>query len=145
LALKPSRLLAGLLATAHVGAAVALGVALADRLGGALAVLLLAGHGAWAVYRHALLCGQRAVVWLEVTDEDTCVAGERGGTMRTCRIDADSYVTPALIVLQLAPLPRGRRICVVLLPDSSSAQALRRLRGRLRLMNAGRADADASL
>jgi len=134
LVLRPSAVLVALLAVAHCVAAVALGIALPGGLLDALAAALLAIHGGWAVHCHGLLRAKRSVVWLELCEEDRCVVGRGSGAMLTCRIGVDSYVTPALVVLHLAPQPRGRAIFVVLLPDSSSPDALRRLRARLRLM-----------
>ena len=80
--------------------------------------------------RHALGMGPESI------DEFTCEEGgawmllTRGGTLHKAQLLPSTYIHPALVVLNFST-GKNRR-SVVILPDRMDAEALRRLRVRLR-------------
>jgi len=124
----PSRRLAALVLAAHMGAAaVALSLPGLLPLRFLLALLVaLSLLRVWpaVVRRVAVTWGPEGDWWWR----------DRAGE-RAVRLRADSYCSPAVVVLRFEA-PRWRRD-VVLLPDSLDPEVLRRLRVRLRLEGAG--------
>jgi hypothetical protein len=148
LMLRPSRRLGAALGCMHaVAAAVAVASLPHPALGAGIAVVMGA-HAVWAFRRHVLLRDRHAVVSLVLRSDGTCAVFMRSGATLTCRVDADSYVAPALIVLLLRAERRRLSLPVILLPDSAAPALLRQLRARLRWQPAlidGGSQADASV
>lgn len=137
IALQPSRMLASLLACAHLIAALAVLAAVAQWSLRALAGIALLASALRAIACHASLRAPRAVTALEFRDPLECTLVQRDGSRVEAQVQGSSYVTPRLLVLHLRqPDGRGRRF-VVLMADSIAPQSLRRLRVRLRWSDAG--------
>jgi len=137
--LRPSLLLAALLALVHLLALVAVWVSL-DRW-----PLWLASAGilvsAAACLARALQLEGGAVLALELHPEERVAWKDRGGAWHDAQLGRDHFVSGFLVVMALdQPTRRGKH--VVLLPDSAPAADLRRLRVRLRLGTAGAKDND---
>jgi len=130
--LRPSFLLAGVLGGGHLLAMVAAAVALRDLELVLPACATLAVHGWLAVRRHALLRHPRSIVALELSSEVDCTARRRDHATFRCRVSSSSYLTHVLIVLTLVRDGGLLPARIVVMPDSSSADGLRRLRVRLR-------------
>lgn len=130
LELRRSRRLALCLAAAHAGALACIPLLPLGWLPGALLAALILLSLARSYPLHVLMRGERAVVALVWLREGDWHLIERGGREQACRLRADSYVHPALTVLNFA----GERRCsIVLLPDSLDPEDFRRLRVRLGL------------
>jgi len=91
-------------------------------------------NGAWATWRHALLRHPGSVIALELRGEPGCNLRLQSGAWLECEILPSSYVTPQLIVLNLARDGSRFRRHVVIFPDSIAPDVHRRLRVRLRWM-----------
>lgn len=94
--------------------------------------LLVVMSGGRAFARHAFLTHPRAVVRLIWPAYGPWLLVRRDGTKDKAALRGDSYVHPGMVVLNFDLRPTGRT-SVVLLPDSLDAEALRRLRVRLRI------------
>lgn len=130
--LKPSRVLAWLLACMHLLAALAVMAAVAQWPLRAAAGLALLASALRTIGCHALLRAGRAVTALEFRDELQCTLVQRDGSRAEACVQGSSYVTPALTVLHVRQQGCRSRRCVVLMTDSAAPQSLRRLRVRLR-------------
>lgn len=132
LSLRPSRLLATLLALAH-GAAIAiiLLVSIPQWLQ-ALAVTCLAVQLFIVLRRHALLRAPDSLVAIEIHSDNTISVQMRRGEWSNCTVLGDSYVTAYLVVLNLRQADSRAVKRVVILPDGIDAEELRRLRVWLR-------------
>jgi toxin CptA len=97
---------------------------------GLCAVLVL--NAGWTIWRHALLKHSGSAVALEFRDEAECNARLRSGQWLKCQILPSTYVTPLLIVLNLAHGGSWFARHVVIFPDSIAPDIHRRLRVRLR-------------
>jgi len=131
--IKSSRMLAGLVALAHLGAmAIVLIVALPGWT--VLAMWSLLGVSLYhTLDHHALRLGPRAVLRLELRGADVAVLGLRNGTsLRACRVGS-CLVLPGLVVLALRCERQVFSRGLALLPDAVDAEALRALRVRLNL------------
>ena len=131
-ALHPSRLLAAALAACHTSAVVVACVAIASGYVAIPLACVVACHGFFAIHRHALLRNAGSLVAIHLRGATECTVLRRDGGEIECRIGTDSYVSTWLTVLQLEQSGRRLRRYIVLAPDSSSAESLRRLRVRLR-------------
>jgi membrane-bound toxin of toxin-antitoxin system len=122
--LKPSLLLAGSLAAVHLLAVAAAAAA----LGGWALLLVAAGvvlSGALTV-TDALHGTARSVRALELHADGRCAWRDGAGRWREGRLHGRRFIAPGLIVLGLEG-SAGRR-WIVLLPDASDRDHLRRLR-----------------
>ena len=132
IALKRSRRLAGVIAGAHIAAALLLlplHVPLwATSIAGALIALSLAV----SLYQHALLLSSRSIVKVELRDDAGAAVLTRDGAWHEVRVLGTTCVTPMLTVLNLRECGRFLARHVVLLPDSACAEDLRALRVTLR-------------
>jgi toxin CptA len=132
LELRASRSLTCALVLAHALAAGAVLVAVPQWEACVAAAAVLLGNGCWALRRHALLLGARAVTLLELRGECECSIGFRDGRRVACRVLGSSHVSTFLMILRLDEPGRHRAHAVVLAPDSAAPDRLRRLRVRLR-------------
>jgi hypothetical protein len=127
--LKPSLRLAGALASAHL---LALAGAAAALVGWPL-LLVAAGIvlSCAVTVADALQRTLRSARALELRAEGTCAWRDGAGRWHEGTLHGPRFVAPGLVVL---PLKKGalRRKWIVLLPDSSDRESLRRLRGLLR-------------
>jgi toxin CptA len=126
LTLRPSRQLLALLAVGHCLAAGAiLSLALPwEAQAGLLAALAISGIVSFGrVHRSPL-------AELHFHVDGSCEVVTKSGSRETARILPELAIFPGLMVLRLEVA--GRRIPLVLLPDSAEADALRRLRIWLR-------------
>ena len=124
---QPSRRLAALTLAAHMGAAA---VALSLPVGVTARLLLASAVGLSLVWAWRGVATRVAVTW---DPEGEWWWRDETGERRV-RLRADSYCSPAMVVLRFQAA-RWRRD-VVLLPDSLEPEVLRRLRVRLRLEGA---------
>jgi len=128
LRLRPSPVLAALLASVHALAAATLWFAplsLAFALPGSLALL---AHFAWTARRHAFHRGGGAVVELEFGSDGAVSAASPAGLIRVYRIAGSTFVSAQLVVLNLRPEAGRRARSVLIAPDSVDADSFRRLR-----------------
>lgn len=125
------------LTAAHGGAAAAVLAALPAWPWSAAALAVLAASAVHAIGRHALRLGPCAVRSLELDGEGECRLQRADGSVAACRVQSSSYVSRHVVVLHLRE--SGRRLAhhVVLVADCVPAEPLRRLRTRLRWLDAG--------
>jgi len=132
LRLGPSRLLAAVLAGAHVVAGAALWLAPVPVTYALACSVVLSVHLVWVVRRHALRTDDRALINLDLTDDGSVSVCTRAGLLRAYRVAGSTFVSPLLTVLSLRSetAPWTRR---VLIPaDSVDPDSFRRLRVWLR-------------
>ena len=130
--LKPSRRLAALLICAHLAAAAAL-IPLDLSPWAKIAIAAAVAGSLWHALRlHALQRNAASVTELVLHAGDRAAVRVRSGDWVEGRVLGTTYVTPALVVLNLRL--DGRRFArhVVILRDSTDAEALRRMRVLLR-------------
>ena len=145
-ALRPSRVLAGVLAVGHFGAIGCAWLTIPSAYAAALASGLLVVHAGAVIRRHALRQGARAIVGLRLRSAEDCIVLLGAGGEHPCRIGPDSYVCPWLMVLQIRRTGWRFSSYLVIVPDACASDVLRRLRVRLRWSNgASGAGADTSL
>jgi hypothetical protein len=123
--LKPSRMLAAVLAGTHLLALAAAGASLS----GVPLALVCTGIAVSAACTSAdaLLRLPTSVVWLELQEDGTGRWRDRTGQEHPVRAAHASWSGPGLVVLGLRR-SRWRTRWVLLLPDSAPGDALRRLR-----------------
>lgn len=130
--ISASTRLALLLVAVHVAAIVAviwLPAAWWLRLAGCSAVIISC---AITVYRSALLRASDSVVGLQIRRDGSCHIQTRNRRLISGRVCSGWFVSPLMIVVQVAcPSERLRR-SITLLPDAAEADTLRRLRIFLR-------------
>jgi len=127
--LKPSLQLAALLGVAHILALTAAWVSLEDCPRYLVCSGVLLSGAACLV--EALHRSSTAAVSLEFHADGRASWRNRNGAWHEGRLGADHFVSTALVVMGLDQIERGRK-WVVLMPDSASAEELRRLRIWLR-------------
>ncbi|MDR2219149.1 MAG: hypothetical protein LBE24_01025 [Methylobacillus sp.] len=136
--LRPSRRLTWLLGGAVCAACAAIGILPISLWVKSGIVLFMLAASAFHIMRDARLALRSSILALEVSasGELSMLTREQGWRVATVR--GDSFVTPPLTVLVLAP--EGQRLSryAVLLPDSADAEALRRLRVWLKWGNQNR-------
>lgn len=84
---------------------------------------------------HALLSSPRAIVQITWDGQGAWRLRQRNGRERVGQLLPGYFAGPRLVLLNFALGP-WRRTSVVLLPDNSESEALRRLRVRLRVRRA---------
>ncbi len=132
LALRPSRMLTGLLAGfygAAIIAALANGLPLIVRV---LLALVLGGVGGFWILSHAVRYSSSSVERFVWHPEGECVLIDRRGRTFSGRIEPGAWVSPGLVVLQIRGSTWRRRALVVAY-DAVDPTAFRRLRMRLRI------------
>lgn len=128
--LRVSYRLAAVLTLAHAGAMALLWPlppALLAAAGAAIALSFVS-----AVRRTALLTSSKAIVALQLSEDDGVSFQTRQGVWHAARVLPSSFVMPELTILNLRCDGTGRVRHVVLMSDSASADVYRRLRVRLR-------------
>ena len=84
------------------------------------------------VWRKALMRSSGAVVAIEIAADDALSIQTRRGEWIACEVRGDTYVLWFMTVLNLQRLDNGKRLSVVILPDSIDAVDFRKLRVWLR-------------
>ena len=124
--LKPSRLLAGALVSAHGLAGAAAWISLSGW------VQYLAWGAILASLAQALLRAAHPALSLELNEDGRASWRNRDGTWHEGRLGSSHFVSAALAVLELETPGLSRRKRVILMADSVSAEDFRRLRVWLR-------------
>ena len=132
ISLRPSWLLAALLALAHSAA---------------IASVLLTGIPPWVqvvaaagltlnlivcIWRQALMRGANSAVAIEIRSDNTLAVQARHGAWREYAVLGNTYVSPYLTVLNLQQADAKVIKRIALLPDSLDAEDFRKLRVWLR-------------
>lgn len=104
----------------------------------ACASALIAISLAASLRRHAFRSSPGAIIELEVDDQCLAVAQLRDGRCLECEVDASSFVSPLLTIVNLRPRLRGSMRAVLVAPDCVQGEAFRRLRVWLRWRCSGR-------
>lgn len=131
--LRPSTVLAAVLAAAYGGAvviALLLPIPLFVRI--ALVALIAVGLHR-GLSRHALRRAGDAVVAFSLSEDDACAVRRQGAAEWQDGRLMDRWVHPWLTILVVRCNGRRRPCSIVITPDAVSAEAFRRLRVRLRL------------
>ena len=132
LRITASRLLAGALLLAH-GAGIACAVLfLPGWWVQAMASAAIAASLVFHIRRDALQLSGHAVTELLLEDGAHCEFTFRNGQTLAGNIKGSSFVAPLLIVINVDPQGQGRRRSAILMPDSATADDLRRVRVWLR-------------
>ena len=133
LKIEVSYYLMALLATAHAGGAILVGmVPLHGFLKTGLWALLVVS-AVHAIRLHGLRTASRAVVELELDTEGLCAVRRKGDENWRAAEIVQSLVHPWLVILVLKPADRLWRVSLVIPADAVEAEVFRRLRARLRL------------
>lgn len=127
-ALSPSRRLAWVLIGLHSCAILVLLVASVPVLGKVVGSLVMLTSGMRAVRHHALLARPKSFVALRFRDPGRCEVMRRDGTCIDGRVHDGSYVLPGVTIVRVSAPARLRCVCVVVLPDAVTSDAMRRLR-----------------
>lgn len=131
LAIRPSPALACLCAAAHVLAIAA--VVLSGLVWPARALLIFAllSFAAWWIVARALALAPDSILRLVWRADGECEWRQRSGQWHRGSLMPGVLVHPALVVIRLRAGRRSRTLCLA--RDSVDAEALRRLRTRLRV------------
>jgi toxin CptA len=130
--LRPSLLLAGILALAHGAVLLVIALIGIPMWTKITAAVVIVSSGAYCIRRYALLKGADAPVALVISPNNAFSFDTRSGECCECRVLDGTYVKPYLTVLDLQSAD-GRAIRrIVLVPDSLHAEDFRRLRVWLR-------------
>ena len=130
--LKPSRLLAVILLSAHAAAALILqqiDIAQFIRLGGLVAIAVSCYY---YIRQDALLTAKQAVITVKLTDKLSCIVVTNNGLSREYGLSSSTFVSPYLTVLMLSTAHHQAIRSVVILPDMIDAETYRQLRVLLR-------------
>jgi toxin CptA len=133
----PSRILAAVLITMHVAAIIAVSALPVPIWIRVAADALLLANAALVVRRHALVKGSRACSGLRICDDGDCTLKFASDRSATGRLQPGWLASPLLVVARIRC--DGKRLArtILLLPDSSDADVLRRLRIFLRFAITG--------
>lgn len=132
LEIAPSPRFALALACAHGGAAaVAMLLPLPYEWLWVVTVFILV-HGAYAIWRHALLRSASSVVRVLWDTQDQWMLTRRDGVAFSAQLLPGSYLHPRLTVLNFK-VARWRRASVVIVPSRVAVEGFRQLRVRLML------------
>ena len=129
--LNRSPLLAGVLVLAHVTAGSCALVYLPAWAGAPLTVAIVASLVLY-LPRDALLTAPEAVTEFLLKEGDRCELTLRKGVILQGRVQGSTFVSPALIVVDVRVDNRRWPRAIVLLPDSASGDTRRQLRVWLR-------------
>jgi hypothetical protein len=130
--LRPSWSLAVALNAVHAGAAATLlhlDLSLELKLAGAAAVLASLCHAVW---RNALLRGHRAIIALEIDDQENGAICARDGIWHEVKVLGTSYVTPRLTVINIRRAGARLPLHVLLTTDNVDPDDFRKIRVLLR-------------
>ncbi len=130
--LRPSWILAAILAAAHGAAIVIIALVSMALWLQLIAIAALAASLIYEIRHTVLLRAPDAVVALEIASDDALSIQTRGGDWIRCEVLGSTYVTYLLVILNLKDLEHGRVKRAVILPDSIDAEDFRKLRVWLR-------------
>jgi hypothetical protein len=99
----------------------------------ALAVVGVGGHALWALRTTSLRNTRSAIVSIELGPDRRVVLQRRDGSRVEARVLSDSYVGERLLTLVVRPGGSRRAQTLLLLPDMTAAEGMRRFRVLLRL------------
>ena len=134
---SPSVRLAVALCATHLVAAGLVWLVPIPMLGKGVATLAIALSLIYFLARDAALHAASAIVALELKDGGGIAFRTRDGTWVESELSGSSYVSPALTIVVLQPLGRGRTRRAIILPDSVDARDFRRLRIWMRWKHGG--------
>lgn len=97
----------------------------------------LLAHLGWSYQRYGCLRGRHVVRRLIWRHDGSWSVADAGGDMKEARLLPQSFLHPALLVLNFRCLEDGALRAVILCRDSESEAVLRRLRRRLRFQAVG--------
>lgn len=123
-----SRILAGILVSAHVAGGALLAVTDLPWVWKIAALPLFLGSLMFALRHHAWRLTPAAVVGLHLEPEGKVVFLRRDGLVLEGLLLGSSFVSPWLTVLNLRPEGRRRSVPLVILPDAVEREAFRQLR-----------------
>lgn len=132
-AIRPSRTLAGVLAAAHGGAIVCVMIT-ALPLWARLSLTVLVAAGLWhSLTRYVLQRRPDAITGLRCDGDGRWFVRWRTGVVEPVSLLPDSYLHPAVVVVNLRVEADRRRRAVILLADNVDPESFRRLRVCLKL------------
>ena len=134
---SPSVRLAVALCATHLVAAGLVWLVPITMLGKGVATLAIALSLIYFLARDAALHAASAIVALELKGGGGIAFRTRDGTWVESELSGSSYVSPALTIVVLQPLGRGRTRRAIILPDSVDARDFRRLRIWMRWKHGG--------
>ena len=134
---SPSVRLAVALCAMHLVAAGLVWLVPIPALGKGVATLAIAFSLIYFLARDAALHAASAIVALELKGGGGIAFRTRDGTWVESELSGSSYVSPALTIVVLQPLGRGRTRRAIILPDSVDARDFRRLRIWMRWKHGG--------
>lgn len=130
--LRPSWILAAILAAAHGAAIVIIALVSMPLWLELIAIAALAANLIYEIRHTVSLRAPDAVVALEIASDDALSIQTRRGDWIRCEVLGSTYVTYLLVILNLKDLEYGRVKRAVILPDSIDAEDFRKLRVWLR-------------
>lgn len=130
--LQPSTGLTWLLAAAHAGAAALVWLVLPGWYGKVLASSALGASLAVGLRRHARRWGPAAIVELELNGDGSVTLRRKDGRDVSGRLLASTFVSPRLVILNLATQARWLPLAVLVPADAVPPEDHRRLRVWLR-------------
>ena len=131
--LRPSRILAAVLAAAHGGAIAVIAIVDMPFWLQLIAIAALTINLVAALRRTALLLAPASVVSIEIGSDDTLsIQTRRGSRIDGCEVLASTYVAAFLAIINLRDAETRAIRHVVLLRDSIDGEDFRRLRVWLR-------------
>jgi hypothetical protein len=95
-----------------------------------LALMMVAS--VYSIRRYALLTSATSVIHLSLTQTSKLQLTYKDAKQAEVRVLESSFVSPYLTVLNLQEIETGRRLSIVLLPDSAESIGFRQLRVWLR-------------
>lgn len=130
--LRPSWILAAILAAAHGAAIAAVALAGMPPWLQLIAIAALAVSLMFEIRQTVLLRAPDAVVAIEIASDDALSVQTRRGDWIRCEVLGSTYVTYFLAIVNLREQGGGRVKRAVILPDSTDAEDFRKLRVWLR-------------
>ena len=95
-----------------------------------LALMMVAS--VYSIRRYALLTSATSVIHLSLTQTSKLQLTYKDAKQAEVRVLESSFVSPYLTVLNLQDIETGRRLSILLLPDSAESNGFRQLRVWLR-------------
>jgi len=130
--LRRSPLAGALIVVTHLATAALIAWLPVDGMLRALAVIGVGGHALWALHTTSLRTTRSAIVSIELEPDRRVVLQRRDSSRMEARVLSDSYVGERLLTLVMRPEGRRRAHALLLLPDMTGAEDMRRFRVLLR-------------